>query len=213
MSIFVYLTLYKRNKEVRRMRNRTNFLGQVMKMRSHLNSGASVSFHLGCQHLCKFIGTKESIRKEFKPQRIGLGHQHGRRFIVLGHVKWKRSINWPVLCCLFLSSLKRTAYTMFVASSPPSLRLVFCSRFIFLHHGSGSGNCEAGAVIAAVRAKEDNVEENNAVAANEVPPVALGWLSTFCVLYFPSSFAPHVCIFYLGFLALPFASLSFMFYS
>ena len=63
---------------------------------------------------------------------------------------------------------------MFVAPSPPSLRLVFCSRFIFLHHGSGSGNREAGAVIAAVRAKEDDVEENNAVAANEVPPVVLG---------------------------------------
>ena len=33
-----------------------------------------------------FIGTKESvyIRKEFN-SRTGLGHQHGRRFIVLGH--------------------------------------------------------------------------------------------------------------------------------
>ena len=39
------------------------------------------------QHLCKFVGTKESvcIRKEFNSQRNGLGHQHGRRFIVLGH--------------------------------------------------------------------------------------------------------------------------------
>ena len=39
------------------------------------------------QHLCKFIGTKESVyrRKEFKSHRIRLGHQHGRRFIVLGH--------------------------------------------------------------------------------------------------------------------------------
>ena len=39
------------------------------------------------QHLCKFIGTKESvrIRKVFNAHRIGLGHQHGRRFIVLGH--------------------------------------------------------------------------------------------------------------------------------
>ena len=44
-------------------------------------------FHSRGQHLCKFIGTKESvcIRKEFNSQRIGLGHQHGRRFIVLGH--------------------------------------------------------------------------------------------------------------------------------
>ena len=39
------------------------------------------------QHLCRFIGTKESvyIRKEFNSQRIGLGHKHGHRFIVLGH--------------------------------------------------------------------------------------------------------------------------------
>ena len=43
-------------------------------------------FHSRGQHLCKFIGTKENvcIRKEFNSQRIGLGHQHGRRFIVLG---------------------------------------------------------------------------------------------------------------------------------
>ena len=44
-------------------------------------------FHSRGQHLCKFIGTKESvyIRKEFNSHRTGLGHQHGRRFIVLGH--------------------------------------------------------------------------------------------------------------------------------
>ena len=45
-------------------------------------------FHSRGQHLCKFMGTKKSvyIRKEFNSHRIGLGHQHGRRFIVLGHV-------------------------------------------------------------------------------------------------------------------------------
>ena len=44
-------------------------------------------FHSRGQHLCKLIGTKESvcIRKEFNSHRIGLGHQHGDRFIVLGH--------------------------------------------------------------------------------------------------------------------------------
>ena len=49
-------------------------------------------FHSRGQHLCKFIGTDESvcIRKEFTSQKIGLGHQHGRRFIVLGH-HWKTS--------------------------------------------------------------------------------------------------------------------------
>lgn len=35
-------------------------------------------------------------------------------------------------------------------------------------------NPEADAVVAAVQAKEDDVEENNAVAANAAPPVALG---------------------------------------
>ena len=41
-------------------------------------------FYSRGQHLCKFIGTRESvcIRKEFNSHRIGLGHQHGRRFIV-----------------------------------------------------------------------------------------------------------------------------------
>ena len=39
------------------------------------------------QHLCRFMGTKESvvIRKEFNSHRTGLGNKHGRRFIVLGH--------------------------------------------------------------------------------------------------------------------------------
>ena len=44
-------------------------------------------FHSRGQHLCKCIGTKGSVcmRKELNSQRIGLGHQHGHRFIVLGH--------------------------------------------------------------------------------------------------------------------------------
>ena len=47
-------------------------------------------FHSRGQYLCKFIGTKEGvcIRKEFNSQRIGLGHQHGRHFIVLGTPIW-----------------------------------------------------------------------------------------------------------------------------
>ena len=46
-------------------------------------------FHSRGQHLCKFIGTKESvcIRKEFNSHRTGLEHQHGRR-----DVMWKNSI-------------------------------------------------------------------------------------------------------------------------
>ena len=50
--------------------------------------------HSRGQHLCKFIGTKESvsIRKEFNSHRTGLGHQHGRRFIVLGHQYGRRDV-------------------------------------------------------------------------------------------------------------------------
>ena len=49
-----------------------------------VNTFSIECFHSRGQHLCKFIGTRESvcIRKEFKSHRIGLGHQHGRRFIV-----------------------------------------------------------------------------------------------------------------------------------
>ena len=44
-------------------------------------------FHSRGQYICKFIRTTERvcIRKEFNSQRVGLGHQHGRRCIVLGH--------------------------------------------------------------------------------------------------------------------------------
>ena len=51
-------------------------------------------FYSRGQHLCKFIGTKESvcIRKEFNSHRTGLGHQHGRRFIVLGHQYGRRDV-------------------------------------------------------------------------------------------------------------------------
>ena len=53
-------------------------------------------FHSRGQHLCKFIGTKESvcIRKEFNSHRTGLGLQHGRRFIVLGHQYGRRDAMW-----------------------------------------------------------------------------------------------------------------------
>ena len=62
-------------------------------------------FHSHGQHICKFIETKESvcIRKEFNSYRIGLEHQHGHRFIVLGHqygrrdVMWKHSTQCPTL--------------------------------------------------------------------------------------------------------------------
>ena len=61
---------------------------------SHPDNKTRLSWTNGCrierfdprdQHLCEFIGTKESvcIRKQFNSHRIGLGRQRGRRFIVL----------------------------------------------------------------------------------------------------------------------------------
>ena len=39
--------------------------------------------HSSDQHLCKFMGTKESVyRKEFNSHRTGLEHQHGRRDVM-----------------------------------------------------------------------------------------------------------------------------------
>ena len=53
-------------------------------------------FHSRGQHLWKFIETKETvcIRKKFNSQRISLGHQHGRRFIVSGHQYGRRDVMW-----------------------------------------------------------------------------------------------------------------------
>ena len=62
-------------------------------------------FHSRGQQLCKFIRTNESvyIRKEFNSHGIGLGHQHGRRFIVLEHQYGRRDVTcenalYTVLC-------------------------------------------------------------------------------------------------------------------
>ena len=62
----------------------------------NLNALVYSVFHSRGQHLCKFIGTKESvcIRKEFNSRRISLGNQHGRRFIVLGHQYGRRDVMW-----------------------------------------------------------------------------------------------------------------------
>ena len=52
------------------------------------------------------------MRKEFNSDRIGLEHQHGRRFIVLEHqygrrdVLWKRSIFTNIKSSLSINSVK-----------------------------------------------------------------------------------------------------------
>ena len=62
-------------------------------------------FHSRGQHLCKFIGTKESvyIRNEVNSHRFGLVHQHRWHFIVLEHqfgyrdVTWKRFVSYSLI--------------------------------------------------------------------------------------------------------------------
>ena len=51
-------------------------------------------FHSRGQHLCKFIGTKESvcIREEFNSRRMSLQDQHGPRFIVLEDQYGRRDV-------------------------------------------------------------------------------------------------------------------------
>ena len=71
--------------------------------------GAILCFHSRSQHLCKFIGTKESfyMRKEFNSHRTGLGHKHGRRvkiWLLWRHVKTHNSLRtadvFPVVASL-----------------------------------------------------------------------------------------------------------------
>ena len=72
-------------------------------------------FHSRGQHVCKFIGTKESvcIRKQFNSQKIGLGHQHGRRFIVLEHQYGRRDVMWKQSIDLFSMYLLFSQWTSF----------------------------------------------------------------------------------------------------
>ena len=53
-------------------------------MWSKLNQTSIERFLSRDKQISKFITTEQSfyVRKRFKSQRIGLGHQHGRRFIV-----------------------------------------------------------------------------------------------------------------------------------
>ena len=76
-------------------------------------------FHSRGHHLCKFIGTKENfcIRKESNSNRISLGHQHGRCFIVLWHQYGRRDVIilwWAVLKLLRTSN--STLYPALTAS-------------------------------------------------------------------------------------------------
>ena len=57
---------------------------------------------LSCgQQLFKFIGTKERVyrRKEFNSQTIGLEHQDGRPFNVVGHQHGRHDVSIVIMLC------------------------------------------------------------------------------------------------------------------
>ena len=97
----------------------------------------------GHHHLCKIIGTKESvfIRREFNSHRTGLEHQDGRCFFILKHqyghcdVMLKLSIVLyetstfydKTLSCRYISFMpfnSRHIIFRFLPPSPPPLPLV-----------------------------------------------------------------------------------------
>ena len=104
-------------------------------------------FHSRGQHICKFIGTKESvcIRKEFNSHRIGLEHQHGRRFIVLEHQYGRRDVMWKhsivATLHLFNASCKITQHILLpiflvFISSPRGI--ISFNISVFLQKGAGN---------------------------------------------------------------------------
>ena len=67
------------------------------------SSESILCFHSRGLHLCKFIGTKESvyIGKEFNSHRTGLGHKYGRHDVMRKHtilcVQYSCEWSWSVL--------------------------------------------------------------------------------------------------------------------
>ena len=89
------------------------FFLSVLNFFLFLISKEILCFHSHHSHLCKFIGTKESIyiRKEFNSHRTALGHKHGCRFIVLGHkyghhdFMWKHTISYNKSLIVIISAV------------------------------------------------------------------------------------------------------------
>ena len=71
---------------------------------------AILCFHSHDQHLCKFIGTKESvyIRKEFNSHRTGWVHKHGRY-----DVMWNSPLQRIGLCAISMSTPARIPILLF----------------------------------------------------------------------------------------------------
>ena len=112
-------------------------------------------FHSRGQHLCKFLGTKEiiCIRKESNSQRIGLGHQHGRRFIVLGHQYGRRDVMWKysILASYSLLFTWVLASNLNCADTSENKNTVYSSLFSFSWSHRQQYRCQKSLTKAALR--------------------------------------------------------------
>ena len=90
----MYVCMYVASSAVSLEGEDTETMGEDMEEEIPWEGECIERFHSLGQHLCKFIGTKESVcrRKEFNSHRIDLGHQLGRRFIGLGHPYGPRDV-------------------------------------------------------------------------------------------------------------------------
>ena len=114
-------------------------------------------FHSRGQHLCKFIGTKESVyvRKEFNSHRASLGHQHGRRFIVLGHQYGRRDVMWKhsilLNCKLQVEKCKEIRWLKLMNRTTPSNYMKITKIVI-------NTRCNRGTLIFTSQASASRIE-------------------------------------------------------
>ena len=78
-------------------------------------------FHWCGQHLCKFMGTKESvcIRKEFNSHGTGLGHQLGHRLTVFFYYYYSYQLNYDTT-----AEINHSLHNCFLCCSPKLLLLM-----------------------------------------------------------------------------------------
>ena len=78
-------------------------------------------FHWCGQHLCKFMGTKESvcIRKEFNSHGTGLGHQLGHRLTVFFYYYYSYQLNYDTT-----AEINHSLHNCFLCCSPKLLFLM-----------------------------------------------------------------------------------------
>ena len=89
---------------------------------------------IGCfqsrgQHPGKFIGTKEGvcIWKEFNSQRIGLGHQYGRRDVMWKHSYPMYLAKYEHAGATFFLSVLRAMWSRFASPCEMRARALFCN--------------------------------------------------------------------------------------